>query len=235
MCGLPLCEVWSERDISSKCTIAGIAIYGTAALFGMLAHLPVVSMFGILAQQHFGIESFHVGFLFALAAAANVATNACVAPRLLRFWGDIQAGALGSFTVVLGALALMNDLLAVSVCGLVTVYIGVAVSSSSVACGSAKLTDQRNRSTLMTGVRMLKNTGAIMSPVIAGAVASTHVQLLFLVTAVAALVAGTTQLLTMRWNLHLQELSGNKGTMTMLEGDDSNNDKDDNHKTVVPI
>jgi len=210
-------HVLNDPGVGNSSTLTAIAIYGTAAFFGMLGQMAVVSMFAVFAEKSFGLDSLHVGFLLTLAAIASVGTNIWVAPWVQHRVGDVWAGAIGSSTMALGTLALVSDVIETSICGLVIVYIGIAISSSAVACGAANLTDVRNRSTVMTGVRMLKSLGAVMGPIISGATASINERLPFAVTAGAALAAGSLQVLTIHRNLELQRLLAGRSTVGLTE------------------
>jgi len=220
-CGNNDCAANEHVCIAINVTCMGITFYGIAAFFVVLANVPVVSMFAIFANTWFGLDAFHTGFLLTAAAIVNLSASTFVAPRMFRTMGDAWAGALSSCIICLGTFALVSDFLAISAVGLLTVYFGIAVSSNAVTCGAISLTDGTNRSTMMTGIRMLKSLGAVVGPVISSATAARDVRLPFCVTAVAALMAGGTQLLTLRG----QRLLSDPSTKSILR---DNNTIDDN-------
>lgn len=172
----------------------------------MAAQMSIVSMYAVYARWAFDLDSLHVGFATSLGAIASVATNIWVSPKVNDRFGNAWASITGSLMVALGALLVLEQPLQVSLLGLMIAYQGMAINASAVACGGAALTDAQNRSTVMTGVRMLKSLGAVAGPIVSGILAGTDPRLPFVAAAAAALLAAMMQLAALRATEQVQAL-----------------------------
>merc|ERR1712014_106621 len=72
--------------------------------------------------------------------------------------------------------------------GLMIAYCGLAINSSAVLTGAANVTDAHNRATVMTGVRIFKQFGAVVSPIVSGRLAVVDMRLPFLLASVCAVI-----------------------------------------------
>lgn len=153
-----------------------------------------------------------------LGAIASIGTNIWVSPHVQRSFGDVWSSILGCLFALVGVVVLVHEPLSLSLAGLMITYLGMAISGSAVASGTANLTATQNRSTVMMSVKMLKTAGAVTGPILAGTVASIDCHLPFAVAASSALVGAIWQLLTKHINSHIHELIVGRRTVGLRTG-----------------
>jgi len=187
-------------------TKMAIGIYGAASFFGMLAQMSFFSMYAVYADQKFGLDSLRVGFIITLGAISSIAANIWISPPLQDKLGDVWAGVLGSALVIVGSAGVAMDNLNLSLVGLMILFQGCAINNGAVSCGAASLTNVQNRSTVMTGVRMLKSLGSTVGPSFAGIAATRDIRLPFALSGVFAILGIFLQLTTINVNKRVRDL-----------------------------
>eukprot|EP00930_Biecheleria_cincta_P044256 TRINITY_DN30384_c0_g1_i1.p1 TRINITY_DN30384_c0_g1~~TRINITY_DN30384_c0_g1_i1.p1 ORF type:complete len:480 (-),score=42.79 TRINITY_DN30384_c0_g1_i1:138-1370(-) len=200
-------------------TWAVIGIYGFLTLCGMIAQMSIISMYAVFAKDSFGLNSLRVGFAMTLGAVASVGTNVWISPTAIHRLGVEPAGILGFVFIVLGAFGtVVLRPLPASLASLMLTYLGLAINSSAVTTGAASLTDWRNRSTVMTGVRMMKSLGAVLGPIISGHMAALDVRLPFACASCAALLGAVVELACMPLARHFRDLVEKRKTVGSATG-----------------
>lgn len=203
----------TKAGIGNRTTFVIIAVFGAMSFCSMVTQMMMLSMFAVFAEDTFNLDSVHTGFTMTLGAIASVGTNIWITPAALPRLGEFWSTSIGFMLMVVGSAGTTMKPIGVSIACFMIAYQGLAINSSAVATAAANLTDWTNRSTVMTGVRMLKAFGAVLGPVLAGHLAASDVRLPFIGAACSAFLGLLIHVATSPAIIHVHDLLEKRKTV----------------------
>eukprot|EP00405_Crypthecodinium_cohnii_P012845 CAMPEP_0206436534 /NCGR_PEP_ID=MMETSP0324_2-20121206/10533_1 /ASSEMBLY_ACC=CAM_ASM_000836 /TAXON_ID=2866 /ORGANISM="Crypthecodinium cohnii, Strain Seligo" /LENGTH=550 /DNA_ID=CAMNT_0053903703 /DNA_START=251 /DNA_END=1904 /DNA_ORIENTATION=+ len=150
----------------------------------------IFTLYGIFANQTFGLDSLHIGYAVCVGALTLICTNVWITKPLESVLGQIGSAALGTTLMAAGEFGLaLAPTLWLSLLGMWSVYMGQAVAGCNIAAITSMLATDDNRGEVMSMQQMAQACGRVIGPIILGHLSDMDNRLPFVVAAACVLMA----------------------------------------------